>query len=236
MPDLNLQDDEGIQENPEGSGENEGEMTETATSEEEVQEENGGGMMKILIIVAGILILGGGTLFLLNSLGIIKLWGGAPETTVMQYEEPATEETTEGQQPDAVDESAQTKMVETPALDEKQTAKSAGSKASASTAAKSQSPAQSMPAPAGSGKLSEMHGEYTVQVSAWREEGTARELVQRLEEAGYPAFVESRPYADGSWYTVRIGRYGSRKDAQLAVASFAEELQSNHWIDKVRNR
>lgn len=226
MPDLNLQDDEGTQENPEGSGENEGEMTETATSEEEVQEENGGGMMKILIIVAGILILGGGTLFLLNSLGIIKLWGGAPETTVMQYEEPATAETTEGQQPDAADESAETKLVETPALDEKQTAKSSGSKASA----------QSMPAPAGSGKLSEMHGEYTVQVSAWREEGTAKELVQRLEEAGYPAFVESRPYADGSWYTVRIGRYGSRKDAQLAVASFAEELQSNHWIDKVRNR
>ena len=231
MPDLNLQDDEGTQENPEGSGENYGEMTETAPSEEEAQEENGGGMMKILIIIAGILILGGGTVFLLNSLGVIKLWGGAPETTVMQYEEPATAETTEGQQPDAADESAQTKMVETPALDEKQTAKSAGS-----TAGKFRSPAQSMPAPAGSGKLSEMHGEYTVQVSAWREEGTAKELVQRLEEAGYPAFVESRPYADGSWYTVRIGRYGSRKDAQLAVASFAEELQSNHWIDKVRNR
>ncbi|MEX0737558.1 MAG: SPOR domain-containing protein [Bacteroidota bacterium] len=230
MPDLNLQDDEGTQENPEGSGEHDGEMTETAPSEE-AQEENGGGMMKILIIIAGILILGGGTVFLLNSLGVIKLWGGAPETTVMEYEEPAPAETTEGQQPDAVDESAQTKMVETPALDEKQTAKPAGS-----TAAKSQFPAQSMPAPAGSGKLSEMHGEYTVQVSAWREEGTAKELVQRLEEAGYPAFVESRPYADGSWYTVRIGRYGSRKDAQLAVASFAEELQSNHWIDKVRNR
>src|SRR3989304_6550100 len=74
MPDLNLQDDEGTQENPEGSGENDGEMTETAPSEEEAQEENGGGMMKILIIVAGILILGGGTVFLLNSLGVIKLW------------------------------------------------------------------------------------------------------------------------------------------------------------------
>lgn len=225
MPDLNLQDDEEMKENPEGSGENDGEMTETTLSEEEAQEESGGGMMKILIIIAGILILGGGTVFLLNSLGIIKLWGGAPETTVMQYEEPAPAETTEGQ-PDAVDESGQTKMVETPALDEKQPVKSAGAKASA----------QSMPAPAGSGKLSAMHGEYTVQVSAWREEGTAKELVQRLEAAGYPAFVESRPYADGSWYTVRIGRYESRKEAQLAVGSFAEELQSNHWIDKVRNR
>lgn len=235
MPDLNLQDDEGTIQNPEGSGESYGEMTETAPSGEEGQEERKGGMLKILIIIAGILILGGGTVFLLNSLGIIKLWGGAPQTTVMQYEEPAaaespSAETTPAEQP------SQEKMVETPALDEGKPAKAAETKTPASSVAKIQQPAKPMPSPATGGKLNEMQGEYTVQVSAWREEGTARELVHRLEEAGYPAFVESRPYTDGNWYTVRIGRYPSRKEAQLAVANFAEELQSNHWIDRVRNK
>lgn len=234
MPDLNLQDDEGTMENPEGSGE----MTETAPSGEEGQGEQKGGMLKMLIIMAGILILGGGTVFLLNSLGIIKLWGGAPQTTVMQYEEPAAAETpaAPATETESAQQPPQEKMVETPALDEGKPAKAAETTTPAGSVAKTQQPAKPMPAPATSGKLHEMQGEYTVQVSAWREEGTAREIVHRLEEAGYPAFVESRPYTDGNWYTVRIGRYPSRKEAQLAVANFAEELQSNHWIDRVRNK
>lgn len=235
MPDLNLQDDEGTLENPEGTGESIDDLTETSVSEEGEVGESRGGLMKILIIVAGVLILGGGTVFLLNSLGIIKLWGGAPQTTAMQYEEPAASEATEGGQPTA-ETTPETRMVETPALEEKKPARPAGVQAPSSTAAKPQTPAQSASPSAGSGKLEQMQGEYTVQVSAWREEGTAKEIVQRLEEAGYPAFVESRPYTDGSWFTVRIGRYPSRKDAQLAVANFAEELQANHWIDKVRSR
>jgi septal ring-binding cell division protein DamX len=93
-----------------------------------------------------------------------------------------------------------------------------------------------MPVSTGAPKLGEMKGEYTLQVSAWRDKETADEMVKRLEEAGYPAFVEERPYKDGTWFTVRVGRYGSRKDAQLAVESFALELKSSYWIDRVKSR
>ena len=91
-----------------------------------------------------------------------------------------------------------------------------------------------MPAPALSGNLQEMKGEYTIQVSAWRDKEIAQEIVRRLEEAGYPAFAEDRAYKDGTWYTVRVGRYASRKDAEMAVQSFAEELRSSYWIDKAK--
>jgi cell division septation protein DedD len=85
-------------------------------------------------------------------------------------------------------------------------------------------------------KLGEMKGEYTIQVSAWRDKSIADEMVKRLAEAGYPAYVEERPYKDGSWFTVRIGRYSSRKDAQEAVQNFADEIKSSYWIDKVRGQ
>jgi len=85
-----------------------------------------------------------------------------------------------------------------------------------------------------SSKLGEMTGNYTIQVSAWRDKSTAETYVKRLEEAGYPAFVEQRSVKDGSWYTVRIGRYSSIKEAKKAVDSFAYELKANYWIDRVQ--
>jgi cell division septation protein DedD len=93
---------------------------------------------------------------------------------------------------------------------------------------------KAMPAPASSGNLQEMKGEYTIQVSAWRDKEIAGEIMKRLADAGYPAFVEDREFKGGTWYTVRVGRYASRKDAESAVQNFAEELKSNYWIDKAR--
>ena len=40
----------------------------------------------------------------------------------------------------------------------------------------------------------------------------------------------------GSWYTVRIGKYPSREDAQKAVKNFAPQLQAHYVIDKIRNK
>jgi cell division septation protein DedD len=236
MPDLNLQDDEGARERPEGTDGTTDELTESMETSEEVKGSKGG-LFKVLIIIVGVLVLGGGTVFLLNSLGIVKLWGTKSTPTVVQYEEPATgtEQPTEIQQhtPEASREPA---MIETPALDEpkKEPVKTEARPAAPVTSQPAGN--KTMPTQPASSKLSEMKGEYTVQVSAWREEATAQEIVKRLEAAGYPAFVEERTYKDGTWYTVRIGRYPTRKDAQLAVAHFAEELQANHWIDRVRSK
>ncbi len=79
-----------------------------------------------------------------------------------------------------------------------------------------------------------MKGTYTIQVFALREKGNADGVVQRLADAGYPAFVEPVEARGMTWYTVRIGKYPSVSDAKKAVEGFAKELKVHHVIDKVR--
>jgi cell division septation protein DedD len=210
MPDLNLQDEEGSLDNLDSTG---GEELTVPAEEEEAPKKKSGALTAVIVIFL-ILIIGGGGVFLLNRLGVIKLWGkkAAPEVTQMQEPTPVE------QQAVGATDTAQVSMVVTPPLAETK---------------KPAQPAKQMPVSAAAPKLGDMMGEYTVQVSAWRDKETADEMVRRLVDAGYPAFVEERGYKDGTWYTVRVGKYATRKDAQLAVANFAEEIRSNHWIDRV---
>ena len=65
-------------------------------------------------------------------------------------------------------------------------------------------------------------GKFTVQVASYREKGDARELADRLTRKGYQAFVaEAEIPGKGTWYRVRVGRFGTRKEA----ASFGENLK-----------
>jgi cell division septation protein DedD len=224
MPDLNLQE-EGSTENLEGSGE----LGDVTSITEEAPAKRGGGMGMILVVVLVLALLGGGA-FVLNKLGVVHLWGKKPPPEVVQLPEQQPAEQTIAQ----ATESDQTKMVETPPVDEKGKA-SASKKGAEKAATKSASKpvAKEMPAPAAA-NVGDMKGEFTVQVSAWREKGTAEEMVKRLGEAGYPAYVEDKAYNGGTWYTVRVGHYASRKEAESAVQNFGEELKTNYWIDKVK--
>jgi cell division septation protein DedD len=221
MPDLNLQDEEGSLENLENLEEGE------APAEESGGRRKGGKGAMILIVLLAVLIVGAGAVYLLNRFGIIKVFGKKAPPQVVQLQEP----TPVAPQSPATDTTA-TKMIETPPLQggKKGPVPMAGKPSPAVT------PAKEMPASMAAPKLGEMKGEYTIQVSAWRDKSIADEMVKRLAEAGYPAYVEERPYKDGSWFTVRIGRYSSRKDAQEAVQNFADEIKSSYWIDKVRGQ
>jgi hypothetical protein len=65
-------------------------------------------------------------------------------------------------------------------------------------------------------------GKFTVQVASYRDKGDARELADRLTRKGYQAFVaEAEVPGKGTWYRVRVGRFGTRKEA----ASFGESLK-----------
>lgn len=65
-------------------------------------------------------------------------------------------------------------------------------------------------------------GKFTVQVASYREMGDARELADKLTRKGYQAFVaEAEVPGKGTWYRVRVGRFGTRKEA----ASFGENLK-----------
>jgi cell division septation protein DedD len=189
-------------------------------------------MGMILVVVLVLVILGGGA-FVLNKLGVVHLWGKKPAPAVVQLpdQQPAEQTTTQ------TAEANQTQMIETPPVEEKGKAPAKkGEEKSATKPASKGAPkpaVKEMPAPA-TANLGDMKGEFTVQVSAWRDKEIAQEMVKRLGEAGYPAFVEDRAYKGGTWYTVRIGHYASRKEAESAIQNFGEELKSNYWIDKVK--
>jgi cell division septation protein DedD len=231
MPDLNLQE-EGPLENPESSGEL-GDVIETT---EEAPAKKGGGVGMILVVVLVLAVVGGGA-FVLNKLGVVHLWGKKPAPAVVQLPEQQPAEQMTAQATEA----NQTQMIETPPIDEnaKAPAQAAAKKGEGKSGVKPASKSvpklavKEMPPPA-TANVGDMKGEYTVQVSAWRDKGIAEEMVRRLGEAGYPAFVEDRAYKGGTWYTVRIGRYASRKDAESAIQNFGEGLKTSYWIDKVK--
>lgn len=65
-------------------------------------------------------------------------------------------------------------------------------------------------------------GGFTLQVASYRDRSDAEELAQRLARKGYQAFVaEAEIPGKGKWYRVRVGRFGTRKEA----ASFGESLK-----------
>lgn len=204
MPNLNLIEEE-------GGGE--GTMQPVASP---ARKSGGGGGSKVVVIFLIILLLGGGV-FALNKFGIVKLWGKKKPAVAQVQEEPFPQaeefvDTTSV----AAEDTAGIAFVETPPIEE---------------VAKQPAPIETSMM---SGKLAEMKGNYTIQVSAWRDPETAQTYVRRLEDAGYPAYVQKRATKDGDWYTVRIGRYVSIKEARKAVDMFAVQLKSNYWIDKVR--
>lgn len=220
MPDVNLIEEEG----------GEGGMQPIAAPTK--RGGGGGGGSKVLLILIIVVVVGGGV-FALNKFGIIKLWGKKTPPVITQIQEPIQQEPTYVEIDSAAmmaEDTSGVSFVETPPLTEPQY-----ESALVTGGGKEISSASAGPARTTSSALPAMKGNYTVQVSAWRDAATAEKLVKRLETAGYPAFVEQRAFKDGNWYTVRIGRYASVKEAKKAVDTFAYELKRNYWIDKVRS-
>ncbi|MBI4428231.1 MAG: SPOR domain-containing protein [Ignavibacteriales bacterium] len=221
MPDLNLMDEGGFEEaqtpvpapTKKGGG-------------------GGGGVMKIVIIVVVLAVVGGG-LWFANNKGWVKvpfLSKKQPVVAQIQEEYP--------QQPDdlfAAD-TADVSLLETPPVEEPKGKAVDAKKPPVKTGTPAEkSAASSEIAAMTSQQLSEMSGKYTIQVFALHDKKNAEDVVARLSEAGYPAYVEEIPMKDAMWYTVRIGKYPSRVDARKAVETFALELRSNYFIGRVKS-
>jgi cell division protein FtsN len=58
---------------------------------------------------------------------------------------------------------------------------------------------------------------WSVQVNAYPDERSAKQLVDRLKTKGYNAVVTEVQNNGKTWYRVRVGRYASREDADKAV-------------------
>lgn len=65
---------------------------------------------------------------------------------------------------------------------------------------------------------------YTVQVGAYLQEGDAQRVARDLENKGYTPKVISGLDAEArTWYAVRIGSYGSAREAGTAASNFSKQ-------------
>ena len=69
---------------------------------------------------------------------------------------------------------------------------------------------------------------WSVQVNAYPDERSAKQLVDRLKNKGYNAVITEARNQGKVWYRVRVGRYGSREEADKAV----EDLKSKEKLEK----
>ncbi len=218
MPDLNLIDEGGIEES----------TTPSAPMPSKRGSSGGGSLNKILLTVLVLLIIGT-ALFYSYKKGKFPFKKKAAATVVQEETFPDGSPMASNQNNQQVvqpQDTASVPLLETSMVEDK----------SKSPDTKATTPKQTMAESTPMQKLSDMQGHYTVQVSAFREKNPADVIVGRLEDAGYPAFVETIPMRGENWYTVRIGHYPSRNDAKKAVEDFALELRSNYWIDRVHTK
>jgi len=233
MPDLNLIDEGGFEDIPAPAP--------APVAKKKIKSSGGGGAGKTVLILLMILILCGAAVYFLNQRGIIKLWNvKKPMVAQVQEEDFAQEPVAQ------VDQSAQSQnqadsamaLLEPSPLDESQENTAEKDETAVKSADKSKVAEESDESIGNeaSSKLSDMQGEYTIQVIAYRDKEQAVETSDNLEIAGYPSFIEKVPMKGGEWYTVRIGRYASPEEAKKAVLTFPEQLQAHYVIDKIRTK
>jgi cell division septation protein DedD len=248
MPDLNLIDDEGgLEESPA--------PTPAAAPKKKPSSGSGGGSKTILILLI-LVVVAAVVVFYLNKRGIIHLWGKKPAQVVEMQEEVIDPEMAaegqeafpEGSQQQVVPaDTQQVALLETPPVDEYTPVSPTGEETKPAMTEAKPEPANALkpdpikPDPKSLGaaiappnRIGEMKGEFTAQVGAFKEEAKANEIVQLLAEGGYPAFVQRVPMKSADWYTVCIGKYGSRDEAKKAVENSAEQIRSQYVITRVR--
>lgn len=73
-------------------------------------------------------------------------------------------------------------------------------------------------------------GGFVVQVGAFAEEATARELATRLRAAGFPVYVRGGDGGGAARHRVRVGPLGSRAEAERAAERLERERELPTWI------
>jgi cell division septation protein DedD len=208
MPDLNLIEDEGLEESPKEKGKPAAKPG-----------GGGGGATKILVIFFVVIIVLAAT-YLLNKKGIIKLWGHKKAQPAyveeQQPEEQPYDSTVVTQEP--VPDTASVETVEAPPV----------APPSEKPAPPPKSEAETTP------DIGTMKGAFTVRVFTYSNLKRAEVIVGRLQDAGYPAFIEKVKAKNKTLFAVCIGKYATQKEAKKAVKGFAEELQSSYAIEKVK--
>jgi cell division protein FtsN len=249
MPDLNLIDDEG------GLEESPAPAPSTATPKKKPS--GGGGGNKTILILLILVLVAAVAVFYLNKRGTIHLWGKkAAPVAEMEDQMIDQEMGMEGQEAIPGGDQSQTPpadtlqvaMLETPPVDEYTPVSPTGEETKPASTEAKREPANTLkPEPIKPesrslgaaisipNRIGEMKGEFTAQVGAFRTRAKADEVVTLLAEGGYPAFVQKIPMKGADWFTVCIGKYGTRDEVRKAVGTSAEQIRSQYVIARVRN-
>jgi cell division protein FtsN len=101
----------------------------------------------------------------------------------------------------------------------------------ATTADASTATAPRTPAPALIATTKDVLG-YVVQVAALNVRGEADAIVDRLTSKGYAAFVLAPATGTPAVYRVRVGKFGTRREAETIAAKLQREEQFKPWITR----
>jgi len=236
MPKLNLRDD-GFEEdsNPLDSDQ----PVSPPPTLREVGVGGGGGKSSTLLTVLLIVAMLGLGVFALNYFKVIHLWGKKPVKVSFDTELPIPDQpiasTDQGTNPAAGGEEPQT--TPEPSLDPSAVPNGTSPEPAATlphgepaAPTTHREPAPTFnPPPSGSGN-------YTVQVSSWLSKSMAEKEASRLSSAGMSAFVEDAVIAGENWYRVRVGRYGSSKEAKDAASQLSHSLEGRIWVARIGSK
>jgi cell division septation protein DedD len=176
----------------------------------------GGGIPKIVIIIVVAIVALGAIAFILNTTGIVKLWGkkkATPQVVALPEDnfQPVTQDTIP-----VVQEQQGTEEQSVPSMAENLTKV----ESSARTASRKPLPAKNMVRGTGM---------FTVQISSWPSQDKADILAKIFSDAGFDAFVEPM----GSYYRVCVGRFETKADANSQMQKMEHMLESRPVIAKV---
>lgn len=176
----------------------------------------GGGIPKIVIIIVVAIVALGAVAFILNTTGIVKLWGkkkATPQVVALPEDnfQPVTQDTAA-----VVQEQQATEEQPVPSMAENLTKV----ESSARTAPRKPQPAKNMVRGTGM---------FTVQISSWPSRDKAEILAKIFTDAGFDAFVEPM----GSYFRVCVGRFETKADANAQMVKMEHMLESRPVIAKV---
>ncbi len=175
-----------------------------------------GGIPKVVLIAVIAIVALGAIAFILNTTGVVKLWGKkkpTPQVVALPEENytPVTPDTAvyAEQQSPATEESVMplpgenTTTVETNAR-----------------------PETKKPAPK---NIVSGTGMYTVQISSWPAEEKANAQARLFADAGFESFVEPL----GNYYRVCVGRFETKADAKSQLEKMEHMLESRPVVAKI---
>lgn len=177
----------------------------------------GGGIPKVVIIILAAVVALGAIAFILNTTGIVKLWGkkkAAPQAVVLPQDnyEPVSVDTSAAQPDNMMPE-----QQNAPAMEENLT--------KVETNSRTMPRKQAAPVKG----IVRGTGAFTVQISSWPSRDKADILAKIFTDAGFDAFVEPM----GSYYRVCVGRFETKTDAKLQMDKMEHMLESRPVIAKV---